>query len=118
MDLGTTLFQPYQLPLTSNYPFFTFTIVLSGTVFSLTFRYNIRMDRWFMDIADASGVLIVSGLPLLIQADIIGQYTKEGLPAGRFIVYDLTNESPAQQPTRYSWGSTHAVYYYDPVGSL
>lgn len=105
--------QTLVLPLRIDSPWYSFIITLSEVVFTLTFRYNSRMDRWIMDIADASGNDILAGIPLLILRDLTGQYVIDGLPPGTFYVVDSTNQNT--QPSRDSWGVTHSLRYVDPV---
>lgn len=59
---------------------------LDGTAYQLTLRWNERAQLWRMDIADASGTVLVAGLAvrnagLPVSASI---YRREGLPPGLF----------------------------------
>ena len=108
-----TTYNFLTLPLSSEYPFFKFTIPLSGVDFTLHFRYNSRMDRWMMDIADQADNMLLAAIPLLVSRNLLERFDNSAFPAGVFFVTDDTgNES---DPTRYSWGQTHSLYYADPV---
>ena len=103
----------FTVPVDNSFPWLRFNIVLSGTSFTLHFRYNTRMSRWIMDIADQSDTDILDGLPLLIDRNVNGQYVISGLPVGTFFAVDDTNQGT--QPTRYSFGTDHTLYYADPT---
>ena len=102
----------YQLPLNNTYPWYTFQITLSGVVYSLVIRYNNRSNRYMMDINDPSGNQILSGVVLLINRNLTGQYTTLSLPPGIFFVTDETSQGI--QPTQYSFGISNSLWYEDP----
>lgn len=102
----------YQLPMRNDVPWYTQQIQLSGVIYTLHFRFNIRSQRWIMDIRDPSDNYIIVGLPILIERDVAGQYVVANLPPGPFFAMDNTGQS--NQPTVYSFGNTHSFYYQDP----
>lgn len=105
-----------EIPIGSSFPWSSFQVSLSGAYYTLTARYNTRMQRWILDIGDASGTPIVTGLPLLLGRNPLARFTYiPGIPPGIFFVQSLDGSDT--QPTRYSWGQTHALYYYDPTGT-
>jgi hypothetical protein len=66
----------YEIPLQPGTPQ-TFSILLSGVTYRLTFTY--RNDPggqggWCVDIADANGNAILSGVPLVTGANLLEQY--------------------------------------------
>ncbi len=102
----------FQIPTQPNYPWYTFKVPLSGTLFTLIFRYNSRMSRWMLDIADSIGNPIVVGLPILINRNIAGQYsTLAGVPVGVFFATDDTQTE--SQPTMNSFQVDHTLFYGD-----
>lgn len=102
------------IPVGNDVPWYFFKIGLSGVQYTLTFRYNTRMTRWVMDIADASNVPILSSMPLLLGQSLTGRFTGlPGVPVGTFFVLDDTGQGA--QPTRYSFGTTHRLMYLDPL---
>lgn len=102
----------YQLPLRNDVPWYAVQMQLSGVVYTLVFRYNVRSQRWIMDVRDPSENYIVVGLPILIDRDVAGQYVMANIPAGPFFAID--NTGTQDQPTVYSFGNTHSFYYQDP----
>src|SRR4249920_2633608 len=93
------------LPARNDLPWYNIKDTLSGVLYTLRFRYNTRMQRWIMDIADPSNNNILNGIPLLILRDAVGQYVIVGLPVGTIFSTDDTNQNT--QPTRYSYGTDH-----------
>lgn len=104
------------LPLANDLPWYFFTIGLSGVQYTLSFRYNTRMDRWIMNVADALQNPILSSITLLINRVLAGQFHYiTSFPVGTFFVLDSTNTDT--QPTRYSFGTGNVSYYLDPTGT-
>jgi hypothetical protein len=66
-----------------------------------------------MDILDPSGNQILCGIPCLIQRNMIGQYTTFAIPEGVFFATDDTGQG--NQPTLYSFGTDHTLWYEDPT---
>lgn len=100
------------IPLRNDLPFYSFNITLTGVTYQLEFLYNVRSNRWIMNIYDSVGNQIISGITLLIDRNLIGQYRYLNLPAGVFFVVDNTQQD--EQPTLNSFGTTHTMYYVDP----
>lgn len=102
------------IPVGNDLPFYKLRVPLSGILTGLRFQFNTRMNRWIMDVTDAQDVDLLSGVPLLVNRDLIGFYVYSGALPGRFLVTDDTNTGA--QPTRNSFGTTHSLLYYDPTG--
>ena len=98
---------PFEIPTAPQAR--VITIALPSTVYTLTFRYAFTDNGgWFMDIADATGVPIVSGVPLITGADLLAQYKYLGIP-GQIIV--TTDGAPDAVPTFANLGTTSHVYF-------
>lgn len=105
-----------SLPLGNDVPWYFFTIALSSVQYQLTFRYNSRMSRWAMSVADAMGNPVLSSVTLLIDRILGGQFHYlTSFPVGTFFCLDNTGTDA--QPTRYSFGTTNTEYYLDPTGT-
>jgi hypothetical protein len=102
------------LPMFNDVPAFNYTIALSGSQYKLSWKYNTRMDRWFLDIMLANDTVILSGLVWLIGRDLTGQFAGQtNVPVGTFFCVDDTNQGT--QPTRYSFPLNHSALYLDPL---
>ena len=104
----------YTIPVDSIFNWYTFNVTLSGVAYTLRFRFNTRSNRWIMDIADASNNDILNGMTMLINVDLTYNYRTaiSKLPPGQFFVIDNTGKN--NQPTQYSFGTTHSLVYGDP----
>ena len=92
----------YEVPL-SGVPQ-TFTISIAGVSYQLTLTYqNVDEGGWSIEIADTAGNDIVSGIPLVTGADLLGQYEYIGLGCGMFVYTDGDNDAV---PTFDNLGST------------
>lgn len=97
-------------PAGNTFPWYQFRVTLTQVVYTITMRYNPRMQRWIMDIGDASNNPIQVGLPILIERNVAGQYVTVGLPPGT-IFATCDTAAPLTQPSRLSFGTTHTLYY-------
>jgi len=72
--------QAFEIPLLPQPQ--TFRVELLSATYALTVKWNTTSLCWVLDIADALGVMIVAGLPLLPGADMLGQHAHLGLGGG------------------------------------
>ena len=90
---------------------FTMRTVMGTASYTLTVRYNARMDRWIMDVADAQGNTIVTGLPMLTNWPVYGLFLNKlpGLPQGALVPVDLTGNN--NDGTEYTMGGDVQVFF-------
>lgn len=96
----------YLIPLQDTNQ--TIQIMLAGTLYTLTVRWNDMNQAWTLDIADASGVAIVSGIPVITGPDLLAPYKHLGI--GGQLVAQTTNDTDAV-PTFDNLGSTGNLYF-------
>jgi hypothetical protein len=63
---------------------------LDGVSFILTFRWSQREGHWTLDLADADGVPIRSGMLLVAGAVLLAGCLDSRRPAGEIVVVDTT----------------------------
>jgi len=102
-----------EVPLRNDLFWYHFITTFSGVKYTVHIRYNTRMNRYMMDLNDASDNPILSGIPVLIQRNLTGQYSTLSIPAGTFVATDDTGNE--NQPTQFSFGLNHTLYYIDPT---
>ena len=98
-----------QIPITNEDPNYRFQLELEERLYFFEFRYNTRMERWIMDLEDENKITLVAGIPVLINQNLLGQYTDDRLPPGIFIALDESGED--KQPERQSFGNDIKLTY-------
>lgn len=98
----------FLIPLQQGKPQ-TFSILLNGITYRLTFLYrNDPNSGWTLDIADSTGNPIVQGIPLVTGADLLAQYRHLGFTGA--LVVQTTND-PDAVPTFDNLGKNAQVYW-------
>jgi hypothetical protein len=95
----------YEIPLSPDPQ--TFNIALGGVTYGLNVTWNVPNASWIIDIADASGNPIVSGIPMVTGADLLEQYSY--LSFG-FALVAQTDNAPDVVPTFATMGQTSHLY--------
>ena len=66
----------------------TFTVTLGGTAYTFTIKWNGTLMCWVLDLADAQGNNIVTGIPMVPGTTLLGQYAYLGLGFDLFVQND------------------------------
>lgn len=82
-----------ELPVRHDVPAYEFQVDLDGTLYTLFFSFNTRMNGWTMSISDQNLVPILNGVKLFSGWLPLRQYANEKLPPGKFGVIDTTGEN-------------------------
>lgn len=85
----------------------TFTIALAGVTYGFNVQWNVPNASWVIDISDASGNPIVSGIPMVTGSDLLEQYSYLGF---QFALVAQTDNSPDTVPTFDNLGTTGHLY--------
>ncbi|RYF09310.1 MAG: hypothetical protein EOO40_07125 [Deltaproteobacteria bacterium] len=99
------------IPLDENLPWYSFSITLENQAYTFEVAYNTRANRWMLSISDAADNLILAGIPLLIERDLLRPYRTLRLPPGSLVVLDNTGQG--QEPTLGSFLLNHTLYYLE-----
>lgn len=89
----------------------TFAITLVGVTYNLTFVWNVPSAAWLVSIADEGNNPILSSIPLVTGADLLGQFAYLGI-GGQLIVQ--TDNDPNAVPTYQNLGSTGHLFFVAP----
>lgn len=83
-----------QIPVRTDILAYSLEVTLEGVVYTLSFRWNARMEKWIMDIGDATGNPLLIGLVLFEGIPLIWRFVDRitGLPPGGFLVIDETGQ--------------------------
>ena len=71
---------------------FTYGITLDNVAFQFTLNWNARVNNWTLDVADAGGNAIVSGIALRLGTDLLAPHRGYSIPAGSINVFDTSGE--------------------------
>ncbi|RQZ76387.1 hypothetical protein DF052_00060 [Burkholderia glumae] len=96
----------YEIPLSSDGQ--VFKISLGGTSYQLTVQWRSVISMWLLDIADASGNAMLSGIPLVTGVDLLEQFGYMGL-GGALRVQGA--DDPDNLPTYDDLGTSSALYW-------
>jgi hypothetical protein len=95
----------FEIPLSSEPQ--TFNIPIAGTTYGFTIRWNVPNATWMIDISDASGNPILSGIPMVTGADLLEQF---GYLEFGFQLIAQTDNSPDTVPAFDNLGTTAHLY--------
>jgi hypothetical protein len=99
-----------QLPTpTDGYPDMTIRCAIEGVTYAFAWLWNERESTWYVSIADSEGDPIVSGVRVVLNADLIGRTTDSRLPDGKILVKDITGAT--DEPDRDTLGQNVLVVY-------
>lgn len=98
----------FEIPLTAVPQDFTITLV--GVVYKFTLTWRDLAGGWFLDIADASGNALLSGIPLVTGVNLLAQHSYLGF---RFELWVQTDAADAP-PTFTNLGTESHLYCVVP----
>ena len=87
-----------RIPVIRDNPAYTYAIALDGLSFRFTFTFNGRSNDWHLDIAEENGTVIVSGIRLVVNWNLLGRKQDDRLPPGMLMLMSLDpddNSAPA-----------------------
>jgi len=97
------------LPIRNDLPAYKFKLDLDSKTYVLSFRYNGRMARWFMDLLDESDNQIRMGIKILTNVNLFTILKKTNMPQGDFLAFHETGlELNAE---RLEFGEEVKLYY-------
>ena len=73
-----------------DYADYSESVVLDGNPYRLAFSWNTRGEYWSLTISDSSGNVLVDGLKLVINFELISEYAAAGFPPGALLAVDTT----------------------------
>lgn len=86
----------------------SFAISLAGIEYRLAVRWRDPAPGWVLDIADSSGNAVLSGVPLVTGADLLGQHKHLGIGGA---LYVQTDGNPDAVPTMANLGTGSHLYF-------
>lgn len=71
-----------QIPF-QNFSYYRQTVTLDKIPYVFVFKYNTEFDFYTIDILNVDGDLLIAGLKLVLDVDLITPYSNELLPKGK-----------------------------------
>lgn len=102
--------QTFEIPLTPAAQ--TFLITLAGVQYQMTLQWRDAVNNggWVLDIADATGNAIVSGIPLVTGVNLLAPYKYAGFGVELWVQTDAADAVP----TYANLGSASHLYAVIP----
>lgn len=89
---------------------YQFNVALDGVTYGMQFTWNTRDSRWFLNLLDSSGNVLVGTIPLVLNWPLLRQYKyNTNIPAG--FLYILDTNDTGQEPGRYDLGTRCLMVY-------
>ena len=102
---------PLVIPTFPSVALYVERVRLSGRDFLLTFDWNGREARWYLSIATAEGVPIVSGIKLVCNWPLLRTNVSAERPAGE--LFCLSAEKSTEPPGFADLGVRVRLLYYE-----
>jgi hypothetical protein len=80
---------PQIIDTTPDIPFYRQRTTLDGRDYVLTFTWNERNGRWYMDVNDQDDSPIATGVKLVTGWPLLRLYRDERLPPGSLLLLDM-----------------------------
>jgi len=103
-----------QIPVDNTLYSQQFTITLEGTLYTMHIYWVDRDGRWYMDLSDGNGNLIVGGVALVLAIDLLGKFNEAAIPPGMFYMFDTTGTNTEASLTNF--GQSVLLYYMESTG--
>lgn len=88
-----------------------FRVALNNTVYAWRIYWLVPAQCWMLDIADLEERPLISGIPLITGADLLGQY-QYAMKGGLYVISDQL--PPDTVPDFTHLGSTGHIYFLPP----
>ena len=97
------------IPIRSGVPHQLFEVELDGSTYTLEVRWNERASGYFLNISEAEGTRLLSGIRLVIDWPLLLRWRDERLPAGQFLLVDTSGKK--QEPGLAELGARVQLLY-------
>lgn len=105
-----------EIPTFSDVAFFTEQVTLEDIIYNLRFRYNAALDRYYLDLNDATDAPILSGIKLVCNT-LLNRFSKdERNPTGYLTCQSLVASD--QSPPSFGQLGQRVRLYYATLAEL
>lgn len=82
----------FIIPVSDTLTNYEFEVSLDGVIFQLRLKFNNRSQAWFMDLFDANGVALRSGIRLVSDWFPLRLFQGEGRPARDMLTIAIADQ--------------------------
>jgi len=100
-----------EIPTRKDLPVYNYTVVLDGVNYLLRYTWNDRMSKWFINVSDAGGTILINNVPLIANWPIIDRFRVSGQPPGSLLVFDTSLQN--LDPARFDLGDRVRMFYLE-----
>ena len=86
---------------------------LEGVIYRFKLSYRKRYDCWDMQVATATGEVVIDGIRVTEGYPLLAAWTDSRLPPG--ILTCIDSQGLGAHPTRNDWRERHYLHYDDAV---
>lgn len=104
-----------ETPTRKDLPSYQYVINLEGTNYTLTFTFNDRMGKWFLNLGDSKNTTIISQVPIIASWPLFDRFIADAVPPGTLFAFDSSGTST--DPGRFDLGDRVRLIYAE-LGSL
>jgi hypothetical protein len=89
------------------------SVDLSGVRYKVYFSWNTRMESWFMTIMDSDENVLIGGIRLIPNIDLLAKYkrTVSALPQGMLFIMDKEHDPITAELDRDNFGTRFLLAY-------
>jgi len=96
-------------------PAYYYTVALDGINYTISLKFNDRMNKWMITLGDSEGNDIVSNVPVVVNWPLFDRFRFDGIPPGTVYAYDTSGQN--LDPERDELGDRVRLFYL-PVADL
>ena len=95
-----------------EHPAYSESVVLEEKPYRLSFSWNTRGEYWSLTISDSQGAVLLDGLKIVLNFELVNEYADDRLPAGALLAVDTTGT--LARIGRNDLGSRVKLFYVTP----
>lgn len=100
------------IPLDSTFDNFSITVELDSMVYGMDFKFDLRNERWYVDLFDSNNNLLLAGLPAMVSWPLLKQFEyRTDIPKG--VLYFLDQNGTEIEPGRFDLGARVLMIYQE-----
>lgn len=89
-----------QIPFPNQFADFKQDVLLDDIAYRFRIRYNTRADSWHLTVADLDDVVLIAGIKLVENWELLTDFPDRGLPVGVLMVIKTVPEPEEPRPDR------------------